>query len=86
MWCHVAEGAEDVADGSDYYYAFATIEEAQDAATRLPGATEPIALILQREYIEESQTGQYRHVTQERMTEWPVEFLDRPPERRPHHS
>lgn len=28
MWPHLEEGAPDVADGSDYYNAFATCEEA----------------------------------------------------------
>jgi putative acetyltransferase len=33
---------------------------------------------LQREYIDEPEPGQYRHVREERITEWPVEFLRRP--------
>lgn len=78
VWCHLRDGADDLADGDDYFYAFATFEQAQEAAARLAGATEPLALVLQREYLEEAGPGQYRHVTQERVTEWPVEFLDRP--------
>jgi len=78
VWCHLRDGADDVADGDDYFYAFATFEEAQEAAERLAGAAEPLALILQREYIEEVHPGEYRHVTQTRVTEWPVEFVDRP--------
>jgi putative acetyltransferase len=35
-------------------------------------------LILQREYIDEAEPGEYRHVKEERITEWPVEFLQRP--------
>lgn len=44
----------------------------------MAGATEPLALVLQREYIEEASPGDYRHVKQTRLTEWPVEFLQRP--------
>jgi hypothetical protein len=43
-----------------------------------PGAEEPLALVLQKEYIAEPETGQYVHVKQRRITEWPVEFLSRP--------
>lgn len=42
------------------------------------GAEEPLALILQREYISEPQPGVYVHVKEPRMTEWPVAFLSRP--------
>lgn len=28
VWCHPHEGAEESEDGSDYYYAYATYEEA----------------------------------------------------------
>ena len=41
-------------------------------------AEEPLALILQREYIAEPQPGIYVHVKEPRMTEWPVAFLSRP--------
>ena len=34
--------------------------------------------MLQREHIDEPTPGTYIHVTQERITEWCVEFLDRP--------
>lgn len=84
VWCHLRDGADDITDGSDYFYAFATFEEAQAAAKRLAGAAEPLALILQREYIEELRPGVYRHMKQSRTTEWPVEFLSRP--RRDEHT
>ena len=42
------------------------------------GADEPIALTLQREYIDEPEPGKYKYVKRERVTEWPVEFLSRP--------
>lgn len=39
---------------------------------------EPLALILQKEYIDEPEPGKYIHVKVERLTEWPVKFLSRP--------
>jgi hypothetical protein len=78
VWCHPERGAPDERDGSDYYYAFATCEEAQAFARDNPGTEEPLALVLQREYIDEPEDGQYVHVREERVTEWPVEFLSRP--------
>ena len=77
VWCHPPRGAEDLESGSDYY-ALPTFEEAQRASVTFVGAEEPLALVLQREYIDEPATGEYRHVQQERVTEWPVEFLSRP--------
>lgn len=38
----------------------------------------PLALVLQREYIDEPEDGCFVHVRQERITEWPVAFLSRP--------
>jgi putative acetyltransferase len=78
VWCHPEHGAPDEADGSDYYYAFATYEEAEEFARSSPGTEEPLALILQREYIDEPEDGTYVHIREERVTEWPVEFLTRP--------
>lgn len=48
------------------------------AFEELNGAQEPLALVRQLEYIDEPKSGVYRHVTEERVTEWPVEFLSRP--------
>ncbi len=78
VWCHPEHGAPDEADGSDYYYAFATYEEAEAFARSSPGTEEPLALILQREYIDEPEDETYVHIREERVTEWPVEFLTRP--------
>ncbi len=78
VWCHPEVGAEDVADGSDYFHAFATYPKALAFAESTPGADAPIALIRQKEYINEAQPGVYVHVKKERVTEWPVEFLQRP--------
>lgn len=71
VWCHV-EGE------SDHFHAFATYPKALAFSRKTKGADEPLALILQREYITEPQPGRYRHVKKPRRTEWPVEFLSRP--------
>lgn len=78
VWCHPERGAPDEADGSDYYYAFQTYEEAEAFSEANVGAEEPLALVLQREYIDEPEAGQYVHVCEERIAEWPVAFLSRP--------
>ncbi len=71
-------GAADLADGNTYYHAFANYSEALEFSQTTLGAEEPLALILQREFIDEPSKGQYVHVRRERITEWPVEFLRRP--------
>jgi putative acetyltransferase len=78
VWCHPERGAPDEADGNDYYYAFSTYEDAADFACSTVGAEEPLALVLQREYIDEPEPGHYVHVRAERVAEWPVQFLRRP--------
>lgn len=78
VWCHPAEGAPDVAEGDDYYYVFDTYEAALQYADGNIGAEPPLALVLQEEYIDEPTEGHYIHVKERRLTEWPVEFLNRP--------
>lgn len=78
VWCHLREGAEDIEDGSDYYYMFDNAEDAIAFSNVTKGAIEPLALVLQREYIDEPEPEQYIHVKTERMTEWPLSFLSRP--------
>ena len=78
VWCHPERGAPDEAEGGDYYYAFASFPDALRFSQGHPGAEEPLALVLQREYIDESAPGQYAHVRRRRVAEWPVEFLSRP--------
>lgn len=78
VWCHPDRGVPDDCDGDDYYYAFATYSEALDCARNTPCAEAPLALVLQREHIDEPEPGQYVHVIAERTVEWPVEFLRRP--------
>lgn len=78
VWCHPECGASDEDDGDDYYFAFETLEEAVAFAGTREDCEPPIALVLQREHIDEPEPGVYRHVREERITEWPVEFLSRP--------
>ena len=78
VWCHPERGARDEYDGNDYYCAFESYEEAQAYSQSNPGTEEPLALVLQREHINEPEPGVYVHVKEERVTEWPVEFLRRP--------
>ena len=78
VWCHPERGSRDLEDGSDYYHPFATYAEALAFSEGTEGAEAPLALIRQCEYIAEPNPGEYLHVKQERITEWPVEFLCRP--------
>ena len=75
VWCHPSEDEE---SSSDYYYAFATYEEAAAFSATREGAEEPLALVEQLEYIAEEEPGQYVHVRERRVTAWPLKFLTRP--------
>ncbi len=78
VWCHPERDAPDEFDGSDYFYAYATYQEALAFFEQSKGAESPLALILQQEFIDESTDGQYVHIKETRVTEWPVVFLNRP--------
>lgn len=78
VWCHPETGAPNDEDGSDYFHAFATFDAALAFSEATRGAEEPLALVLQREFIAEPEPGQYVHMKEERITEWPVKFLNRP--------
>ncbi|MBD1366736.1 GCN5 family acetyltransferase [Mucilaginibacter sp. ZT4R22] len=78
VWCHPENGAPDTDDGEDYYYAFDNYEDALEFFESNPGTEEPLALVLQEEYISEPHPGEFIHVKERRLTEWPVEFLGRP--------
>jgi len=78
VWCHPENGAEDLEEGNDYYYAFTNFQEAKKFSENNIGTEEPLALILQKEFIDESENGKYVHVKEERIAEWRVEFLIRP--------
>jgi len=77
VWCHPERGAQDLDGGSDYFYAFASYQEALEFSQRTQGAEEPIVLILQEEYIAEPEPGHYIHMREQRITEWQVVWLKR---------
>jgi hypothetical protein len=70
VWCHAAEG--------DHFTAFAIYEDALAFSIQTDGAEGPIALILQKEYIDEPRPGHFVHMRKPRVTEWPIMFLSRP--------
>jgi hypothetical protein len=78
VWCHPERGAPDEEDGNDYYYAFATYEAATAFSENTRDTEKPLVLVRQVEYIDEPKPGEYRHVKNVRIAEWPVEFLHRP--------
>ncbi|MBU1239243.1 GCN5 family acetyltransferase [Myxococcota bacterium] len=65
-------------NGDEYYYAFGDAQTALECFNEEDGAEEPLALILQKEYVSEPEPGNYIHVKEERIAEWPLEFLRRP--------
>jgi hypothetical protein len=78
VWCHPERGAADLHAGSDYFKAFATLAEADEFSRAAVGSEQPLALVLQEEWIDEASPGKYVHVRSPRVTEWPVAFLSRP--------
>jgi hypothetical protein len=78
VWCYPRSGTEDLCESSDYFYAFGSFEEATKFASTTQGAQEPIALVLQEEYIDEPKQGEYIQVQEQQVTEWPVQLLTRP--------
>jgi putative acetyltransferase len=78
VWCHPERGAPDLDGGNDYYYPFVSYEEALEFSEQNPGTESPLALILQIEHIDEPAPGEYVHKRENRIAEWPVEFLGRP--------
>ena len=78
VWCYPQRGAPDVAKGDAYYYVFQTYQEAFEYTETNPGTEAPLAVIVQEEYIDEPERGNYIHVKEQRITEWPVEFLNCP--------
>ena len=62
VWCHPHAGAPDLAGGNDYYYAFARYEEACHYFLEHDGTKEPLALVLQQEYIAEQEPGEFVHM------------------------
>ena len=70
VWINPPEG------GDDYYKAFPTFEEGLAYSKSTLGAEEPLVLVLQREWIDEPQPGNYVRKNGERLTEWKVDWLE----------
>ena len=75
VWCHPERGAEDIYQGDDYFYAFATFAEALAYSQQTAGAETPLVLIRQYEYINEPTPGVFEHCHGERITEWQPQWL-----------
>jgi putative acetyltransferase len=69
VWINPPEG------GDDYYKPFARFEDAAEFFQKTLGAEEPLVLILQRQWIDEPQPGVFVVHSEERITEWRVEWL-----------
>ena len=78
VWSHPHDGAPDLFEGDDYFHVFETYQEALHYSQAHEGSEAPLALIVQEEYIDEIEPGFFVHVKEQRMAEWPVEFLSRP--------
>ena len=76
-WCHLERGAPDEDEGSDYNYAFDNVEEALHLAQDTKGAETPLALVLQREWINERQPGVHEQKFAERIAEGQCQWLGR---------
>ena len=79
VWCHPERGAPDEYEGEDYYYAFATYNEALEFSQSTAGTEEPLVLIRQFEWINEPEKDVFVHEKGERIAEWRVEWLNRGP-------
>ena len=71
VWCHPDASG-------DYYYPFEFAEVALAFSRQESRAEKPLALVLQKEYVNEKQPGVFIHMKEERITEWPLEFLAKP--------
>ena len=78
VWCHPYGEEGEIEDGDDFYLFFETYEEALEFSENHIGCEQPLALIIQEEYIDEPESGKYVHIKEHRLTEWPVQFLNRP--------
>lgn len=51
VWCHPEHGVVDLEEVGDYFYSLASLVDALEFAEDTEGAEEPLALIVQEEYI-----------------------------------
>ena len=69
VWVHPKAG------GDDYFRAFASFEPAVQFSKRTAGAEEPLVLVRQLKWVNEPKTGQFEPRSDERVSEWRVEWL-----------
>jgi hypothetical protein len=75
VWMHPEHGAPPLAGDADYFAAFARYETAAKYSSNASGAEDPIALIRQRESVNEPTPGHFEWDKKERVTEWQVDWL-----------
>lgn len=78
VWIHPGtnEQSLDFDEGNDYFCAFPSYEEALEFSKEMPGAEQPLVLVLQKEHINEPEPEKFIHVVGDRITEWKVEWLE----------
>lgn len=76
VWVNPHAGGPELQGGDDYYCAFSAYEEALEFSKQMPGAEVPIVLVRQIEHIHEPKTGEFIHISTERITEWLVDWLE----------
>ena len=75
VWLNPDKGAEPLNGSDDYFVAFAQFEPAQIFSQKTRGAEPPLALVRQREWIDEPKRGNFIPRKSERTTEWQVSWL-----------
>lgn len=75
VWVHPHAGGPELQEGDDYFCAFPSYEEALAFSKEMPGAEDPLVLVLQREHVNEPKRGKFEHVVGDRISEWQVEWL-----------
>ncbi|MCR9246498.1 MAG: GCN5 family acetyltransferase [bacterium] len=65
----------DSTTAGDTFRAFPTFEQAKEYSDRTANAEAPLALVLQREHVNEPEKGRFEHKKDNRITEWLVEWL-----------
>lgn len=76
VWFCPEPGAKPLNGKDDYYVAFAEYERAEELSKASKGAEEPLVLVRQYEWINESEPGHYQAEKGNRITEWQVEWLE----------
>lgn len=76
VWIHPEAGGRDVHGGEDYFYAFATYQEALGFCKKTKGAEPPLVLVFQKEHINEPKPGIFEHIRKQRIAEWQPNWLE----------